>query len=575
MPPLESTPKRINASTSSSILDRMSPAQLQLKKSASKRGRRSSGVSLHHGKGMNLMNSPGASRSHGRSNTKVGGEHEPSLKMGGGACSPTGKTPRKGSKMNDYAERGNGTPNRSLLRTRDTLPSDMKQLLKTQVVVGGKRTKEGNHRFIPNRDAMDMASSQLNIARKENPDKPCYLDPAHLAYQEEIAKACGLALDKRILSFALEPPAPAQNDLRTQWSRPLRPNATTKRRIATMPDRVLDAPGMVDDYYLNLLDWSSQNILAVGLDKTVYLWNAKTGSVDELCTLTGDEDYVASLSWVHDGSYLAVGTNEGSTQIWDIEGGSLIRNMRGHISRVGVMSWDRHVLSSGARDGSIWNHDVRIANHKVAELTNHTGEVCGLQWRADGAFLASGGNDNLLNIWDARSTIPRFTKSNHTAAVKAIAWCPWQINVLASGGGTNDRHIHFWNSSTAARLSSVDTGSQVTSIRWSLEYKEFVSSHGFPHNHISVWAYPSLGKIVDLPGHDSRVLHTALSPDGQTLATGAADENLKFWKVFESRKKLSGGVGTAGAGGLTGAASTKDENDTSDLVKEVKRMSLR
>ena len=30
---------------------------------------------------------------------------------------------------------------------------------------------------------------------------------------------------------------------------------------------------------------------------------------------------------------------------------------------------------------------------------------------------------------------PRFRSSAHQAAVKALAWCPWQRNVLASGGG--------------------------------------------------------------------------------------------------------------------------------------------
>ncbi len=33
-------------------------------------------------------------------------------------------------------------------------------------------------------------------------------------------------------------------------------------------------------------------------------------------------------------------------------------------------------------------------------------------------MLASGGNDNMVNIWDARSSQPKITKSNHQAAVK-------------------------------------------------------------------------------------------------------------------------------------------------------------
>ena len=182
---------------------------------------------------------------------------------------------------------------------------------------------------------------------------------------------------------------------------------------------------------------------------------------------------------------------------------------------------------------TIFNHDVRERNHKIAELRGHTGEVCGLEWRSDGAQLASGGNDNLVNIWDARSSVPKFTKSNHRAAVKAIAWCPWQANLLATGGGSSDKFIHFWNGTTGARLNSIDSGSQVTSLRWSTAYKEIVSCHGFPDNHLSVWHYPSLVKQVDIPAHDSRVLHSTLSPDGQVLATAASDENLKFWRVFE------------------------------------------
>jgi cell division cycle protein 20 (cofactor of APC complex) len=31
------------------------------------------------------------------------------------------------------------------------------------------------------------------------------------------------------------------------------------------PERILDAPNLIDDYYLNLLDWSNTNILAISL----------------------------------------------------------------------------------------------------------------------------------------------------------------------------------------------------------------------------------------------------------------------------------------------------------------------
>ena len=58
------------------------------------------------------------------------------------------------------------------------------------------------------------------------------------------------------------------------------------RKIPKTPFKVLDAPELQDDYYLNLLDWSSTNILAVGLGSAVYLWNASTCQVMYMyCTI--------------------------------------------------------------------------------------------------------------------------------------------------------------------------------------------------------------------------------------------------------------------------------------------------
>ncbi|KAJ2742817.1 WD repeat-containing protein slp1, partial [Coemansia sp. BCRC 34490] len=138
-------------------------------------------------------------------------------------------------------------------------------------------------RFIPNRNAMDIASSQFNIARSDS-EQP--LDGATIAYHEEVARACGVSLNKRILAFKEEAPTSEKDDLRQVYSRPvLKTNtaATTTRRILTTPERILDAPGLVDDYYLNLVDWSISNSLAIGLEQAVYLWNASTGDVHKLC----------------------------------------------------------------------------------------------------------------------------------------------------------------------------------------------------------------------------------------------------------------------------------------------------
>lgn len=61
--------------------------------------------------------------------------------------------------------------------------------------------------------------------------------------------------------------------------------------------QVLDAPELQDDFYLNLVDWSSQNVLSVGLGSCVYLWSACTSQVTRLCDLSTDGNSVTSVSW--------------------------------------------------------------------------------------------------------------------------------------------------------------------------------------------------------------------------------------------------------------------------------------
>lgn len=378
------------------------------------------------------------------------------------------------------------------------------------------------------------ALGSLSLNDDDEPSTYSRPSPNTVAYQDSLASACGVSLNQRILAF--KPAAPESSkpvDLRSQYNRPLKnsnaASAQFRRRVATAPERVLDAPGLVDDYYLNLLDWSSGNQVAIGLERNVYVWSAESGTVSSLLE-TSPDTYVSSVKWSGDGAYVSVGLGTGEVQIWDVEEGTKLRSMHGHETRVGVMGWNKHTLSTGARSGLVFNHDVRIAQHKTAELISHTSEVCGLEWRADGAQLATGGNDNLVSIWDARSlSAPKFTKTNHKAAVKALSWCPWAPNVLATGGGSYDRHIHFWNTTTGARVNSIDTGSQVTSLRWSPHYREIVSTSGFPDNSISIWSYPTLVRNVEIPAHETRVLHSCLSPDGQMLATAG-----KFFAYLSS-----------------------------------------
>lgn len=88
------------------------------------------------------------------------------------------------------------------------------------------------------------------------------------------------------------------------------------RKINSRPYKILEAPGLLDDFYLNLLDWSSKNDLAVGLRDSVYLWCANKTQCVKLLSYEG-EKYVSSVIWNPSGDKVAVGNSEGTVEVWD------------------------------------------------------------------------------------------------------------------------------------------------------------------------------------------------------------------------------------------------------------------
>jgi cell division cycle 20-like protein 1 (cofactor of APC complex) len=309
-----------------------------------------------------------------------------------------------------------------------------------------------------------------------------------------------------------------------------------------VPYKVLDAPDLADDFYLNLVDWSSNDVMGVGLGQSVYLWSAKTSEVTTLCDLGKTSDKVTGINWAPRGNHLAIGTNDGLVQIWDAEHLKLIRTMRGHVNRVGALAWNEHILSTASRDRSILHRDVRVPAQSIAELKGHKQEVCGLKWNSITNQLASGGNDNTLFVWDGLTTVPLYRFTQHKAAIKALAWSPHQNGLLATGAGTQDMHIRFFNTITGNLISEVDTGSQVCNLAWSMINNELISTHGFSggkvSNQVQVWKYPDMSQVATLMGHTKRVLYLAMSPDGESFVSGAGDETLRFWDIGNSPRTL-------------------------------------
>ena len=423
------------------------------------------------------------------------------------------------------------------------------------------RTKNKNHKSIT-RNEMNMSSSLLNNPQFLNANQSFQFNSilnenmGDLPNTDSLFQYIDASSNKRSV-------LPDTDYLLSNYSN----NYTFKRKINLSPERILDAPNLVDDYYLNLLEWGRVNLLAVALGSEIYLWNGESLETSLLMSTVADNNpilenninNITSLSWMNNGICLGIGLPNGNIELWDVVKGSRIRDIKGHSDRVSCLAWNNYNISSGSKDKLIKSFDVRSPEGEIWKIRQHKQEVCALKYSPEGDLLSSGGNDNVSYIWDVRklnnkllnisnlncindndcNTIKPYSVNNyHTAAVKAMAWCPWQRHILATGGGTKDKSIKVFNCDSNKIIKNVETGSQVCALLWNKKEREIISSHGFNKNQITIWNYQKMRKICELKGHMSRVLYLTISPDENFICSGSGDETLRFWKINDGIKEV-------------------------------------
>ncbi|EHK21355.1 uncharacterized protein TRIVIDRAFT_10543, partial [Trichoderma virens Gv29-8] len=200
---------------------------------------------------------------------------------------------------------------------------------------------------------------------------------------------------------------------------------------------------------------SDGKYLASSTDTNICLWDGTTGRPTKPHELL--EGGVLSISFSLDGGRLVSSSKYGTVTVWDVASGMLCHKFRGHSDYVtsATFSPDGNQVASASDDCSvrIWKCLAEVEKEKEQNeeedretiLLGHSKFVTTVAFSPNGKFLASGGDDSRLMMWDLASLQLKWEAFDYSGGIESIVFSHDSSKVVSR---SSDKSIRVWNAGT-------------------------------------------------------------------------------------------------------------------------------
>lgn len=325
------------------------------------------------------------------------------------------------------------------------------------------------------------------------------------------------------------------------------------------------------------------NLLAVVGDIGVWIFNAQTAAPQHL--LAAHTGAINSIAFSPEGSSLAVGTENGTVQLWNTATGKhqktlTRREYRFGIDKVSFLSDSRTVVvvSSHSTMVDVW--DIATGERKKTRSAtengttdNQAGQVKYIPdmymriggyinaFSADGKTIASYSSNETFRFWDIATR-----KEIKTLKVEPAGhMMSFSSDLRTLAIASHKKPIHLWDVNTGTQKKTIKTD---TLENWFLVFSpddNFLAS--YDKGAIRVWDVNTGEEKQRLKGHKNTVSTVAFSPDNRTLASISYDETLRFWDIDTGEEKQTvAGYGNFFSDGLLSFSNVSLSSDGETLM---------
>jgi WD40 repeat protein len=291
-----------------------------------------------------------------------------------------------------------------------------------------------------------------------------------------------------------------------------------------------------------------KGILAVGCeDGALLLWAKEEGK--ELLsggakgqTIKAHAKAVTGLA--AGGGVLATGSTDGKVLVWSLPGDKPKHAIAaGSAVRCVAVSADGKMIASGGDDNTVQLWDPADGK-QLKKLTGPADRVTAAAFSGDGKFLAAGGHDGKLWVWETASGRKLFDVPAHqplppkapppdTNVVNALAFSPDGKQIAL---GTSDGKVYVFGAADGKYVRTLQghTGA-ITGLAWRPDNAALVSSS--KDRTLRLWNPQNGAALKTLEGHTAWAEGVVFLDRGARLASAGADRTARIWELTPPQAK--------------------------------------